>query len=140
MNLLFTLLLVTSIYLPFASKPYTFYEGGAINCKPNAGITYVNGTVFKGPSPINGSMVVFSTQPDGPIIASIQAGPHPGYESWPTGFFSHILSATGPRAGTWYFWIVDAFNQRMSVIVTLITTAVADPNGCQQARIFFRMP
>ena len=139
MNILITFLLVVSTYLPIAFKPYTFYEGSVINCKPNAGVTYVNGVTLKGDSGINGPLVVFSTQPDGPIVASIQAGPHPGYPDWPTGFFSHILSATGPRAGTWYFWIVDAANQRMSVIVTLITHAEAIPGKCQQARIFFRM-
>lgn len=137
---LLSILLLTTIFLPIISLAPPFDEGGMISCLPNAGTTYVNGHVYQGSNLLSGPIVAFSFQPDGPIVAQIQSGPHPGYPQWSPGFFSHILSATGPRAGNWFFWIVDGNGRRISVIVPVVTTASVGPTGCQQALIFFRRP
>ena len=134
------LVLVSTIFLPVIMKSPEFPEAGLVKCEPNAGVTYVDGYVYQGETPINGNYVAFGTSPSGQPIARIQAGPHPGYPNWQKGFFSHILSATGPRAGNWYFWIESQAGERLSVVVPVVTTATADPGGCQQAHIFFRKP
>ena len=51
------------------------------------------GTTYKGGQPASGYLVAYSDAPDGPILATMQSGPHPGYEGWRTGFYSHILDA-----------------------------------------------
>lgn len=116
---------------------YEFNVGLVERCDPNAGITYVNGTTAKAGVAVNGAFVAFSYAPDGPIVAKIESGPHPGYPNWPNGFFSHILGAGGPRAGDWYFWIVDAQERRSSVIIYLHTDGQAGEGKCQQGVLRF---
>lgn len=132
--------LAATIFLPLiSSNPQGFYyESGLVSCEPNAGATYVDGYLYAGTQPVSGDFVAFAANPNGPAVARIQAGPHPGYQGWNPGFFSHILSATGPRAGSWFFWVENAAGNRISVIAPLTTTASADPGGCQQAHIYFR--
>lgn len=132
------LVLVSTIFLPVVMKPLEFPEGGLVRCDPNAGVTYVEGYVYQGETPLDGNFVAFGISPGGQPIARIQIGPHPGYSNWPKGFFSHILSATGPRAGSWFFWIENEAGERLSVVVPVVTTAFAEPGGCQQAQIYFR--
>lgn len=127
------------LFLPLIAQnaAYEFNVGFVVRCDPNAGITYVNGFTKKGGQPVNGQFVAFSWQADGPIVAKIESGPHTGYPNWPPGFWSHILGTGGPRAGEWYFWIVDEADQRISVIVHLHTDGVAGEGRCQQAMIEF---
>jgi hypothetical protein len=127
------------IYLPLIASNlvYQFNTGMVLRCDPNAGITYVNGLTKQQGQPASGYMVAFSWQADGPIVAQIQSGPHQGYPNWPAGFWSHILGANGPRAGEWYFWIVDDANKRISTIVHLHTDGEAGEGKCQQALIDF---
>jgi hypothetical protein len=126
-------------YLPLITNHpgYEFNVGFVVRCDPNAGITYVNGYTKHYGQPISGKQVAFSWQADGPIVAQIESGPHPGYPGWPPGFWSHILDAGGPRAGDWYFWIVDAAGERISRIVHLRTDGEAGEGRCQQALIEF---
>lgn len=93
------------------------------------GTTYVNG------QPQNGYWVAFSYAPDGPIVAKIISGPHQGYPGWKTGFYSHIISAAGPKAGTWYVWVVDDKDQRISEIGSWTSTGPGE--GCNQAIVDF---
>jgi uncharacterized protein YraI len=118
------------------ARQYEFNIAKLQRCDPNAGVTYVNGTVYKNGTPINGKTVAFSYAPDGPVVASIQAGPHTGYPGWSTGFYSHILGASGPRAGDWYFWIVES-GQRISEIAHIHTDGEAGDGKCQQGIIDF---
>lgn len=116
---------------------YAFNVGLVERCDPNAGITYVNGTTAQDGTPVNGAMVAFSYAPDGPIVAKIASGPHPGYPNWAPGFFSHILGVGGPREGDWYFWIVDEQEQRISVLIYLHTDGQAGEGRCQQGILRF---
>ena len=118
------------------ARRYEFNIALLQKCYPNAGVTYVEGTVYKNGQPVNGNMVAFSYAPDGPVVASIQAGPHAGYPGWSTGFYSHILGANGPREGEWYFWIVES-DQRISEIAHIHTDGQAGDGKCQQGTIDF---
>jgi hypothetical protein len=131
------LVLPTSTPPPTETPVLLFNVGEVVSCEPNAGVTYVNGTTRQQGEPVSGYLVAFSYAPDGPIVAQIQSGPHEGYPGWRQGFYSHILQADGPREGDWYFWIVDAFGQRISVSVFLHTDGQADSGSCQQAVIDF---
>ena len=93
------------------------------------GTTYING------QPQNGYKVAFSYEPDGPIVATMQSGPHEGYPGWKTGYYSHIINATGPQAGNWFVWIVDDTGQRISEIGNFQTTGPGE--GCNQAVVDF---
>ncbi|HRW04049.1 MAG TPA: SH3 domain-containing protein [Caldilineaceae bacterium] len=94
------------------------------------GKTYVNG------QPASGYKVVFSYAADGPPITSpVVTGPHPGYEGWDAGYYSHIINASGPKAGTWYVWVVDDSGNRISEIGQWTSTGPGD--GCNQAVVDF---
>ena len=126
---------------PTAAPPpqasYEFNKAILQRCDPNEGVTYVQGTTYKGGSPANGYQVAFSYAPDGPIVATVQSGPHQGYEGWSTGFYSHILSPNSPREGNWFFWIVDGSGKRISQIANVHTDGDAGDGKCQQAVIDF---
>lgn len=119
------------------SKRYEFNIAVLQKCEPNAGVTYVEGTVYKGGQPVSGNMVAFSYAPDGPVVAQIQAGPHPGYPVWRAGFYSHIIQHNGPREGNWFFWIVDGAGNRISEVANVHTDGTAGDGKCQQAVIDF---
>jgi hypothetical protein len=123
--------------LPPPPPQPVYFNITVTRCEPNAGVTYVNGTTYVGGVPRSGYIVVFSWAPDGPIVARIQSGPHGGYAGWSPGFYSHILSATGPRAGNWYFWIINQNEQRTSEIAHLQTHGEAGPGKCQQGVVDF---
>lgn len=123
-----------AFYVPYEIE---FNTGYVERCVPNAGVSYVDGMTLQNGVPANGKMVAFSYEPDGPIVAKIESGPHPGYTDWPDGFFSHILSTEGSREADWYFWIVDQYDQRISVMIYLHTDGWNDLDACQQAIIRF---
>lgn len=123
-----------AVHLP---QVIQFNTGYVEKCVPNPGVSYVDGTTAQGGTPVSGQMVAFSYEPDGPIVAKVESGPHAGYPDWPEGFFSHILSTGGPRDADWHFWIVDESNRRISVIVYLHTDGWEGSDVCQQAVIRF---
>ncbi len=82
---------------PTSVISYLFNRAELARCNPNAGITYVQGTVRLGGQAANGFAVAFSYAPDGPIVAEVISGPHTGYEGWNPGYYSHLLSVSGPR-------------------------------------------
>ena len=120
-----------------AQGSYQFNKAILQRCDPNEGVTYVQGTTYRNGQPTNGLQVAFSYALDGPVVASVQSGPHQGYEGWNTGFYSHILSTDGAREGDWYFWIVDDNGQRISAGGHVHTDGTAGDGKCQQAIIDF---
>ena len=119
------------------SGSYEFNRAILQRCDPNAGVTYVQGTVYKGGQPVNGYNVAFSYAADGPVVASVISGPHEGYTNWNTGYYSHILQSNGPREGNWFFWITDGTGKRISKIANVQTHGEAGEGKCQQATIDF---
>jgi hypothetical protein len=63
------------------------------------------------------------------------SGPHEGYTNWNTGYYSHIISANTPIAGTWFVWIVNGAGQRISEIAQWSSTGPGD--GCNEATVDF---
>ncbi len=119
------------------AQNYEFNRALVQKCDPNAGVTYVQGTVYKSGSPANGYLVTFSYAPDGPQVATVTSGPHTGYEGWGTGFYSHILQSNGAREGNWFFWIVDSSGKRISAIANVHTDGESGDGKCQQAVVDF---
>lgn len=94
------------------------------------GKTYVNGV------PQSGFKVVFSYAADAPWITQPQTtGPHEGYPGWDQGYYSHIISASNPIAGTWFVWVVDDAGVRISEIASWTSTGPGE--GCNQAVVDF---
>ncbi len=95
------------------------------------GTTYVNG------APQSGFKVVFSgAGPDGEwATPPVLSGPHAGYEGWNQGYFSHIINASSPVAGTWYVWVVDDAGARISEIASWTSTGPGE--GCNEATVDF---
>jgi uncharacterized protein YraI len=122
---------------PPPEPAYEFNRALLQRCDPNAGVTYVQGTTYRNGQPTNGLLVAFSYAVDGPIVATVQSGPHQGYEGWSTGFYSHIIQHDGPREGDWFFWIVDGNGQRISAAAHVHTDGTAGDGRCQQAVIDF---
>ena len=122
---------------PPPEPSYQFNKAILQRCDPNEGVTYVEGTTYRSGQPTNGLEVAFSYAVDGPVVATVQSGPHQGYEGWRTGFYSHILSNTGAREGDWYFWIVDDTGRRISKAAHVHTDGSAGDGRCQQAVIDF---
>ena len=117
---------------------YRFNIAVVGRCDPNGGVTYVQGKTYVGGVPQSGDWsVAFSYAPDGPIVASIKAGPHLGYEGWDQGFYSHILQSDGPREGNWFFWVVDPAGNRISEMANVRTDGQAGDGKCQQAVVDF---
>jgi len=117
---------------------YEYNKAIVQRCDPNAGVTYVNGTVYRNHQPQNGVRVVYSYAPDGPWVTEpVITGPHMGYPNWAPGFYSHLIGVSGPRSGDWYFWLVDGSGKRISAMAHLRTDDSAGPGKCQQAIIDF---
>ena len=121
---------------PTPKSSYQFNITAVSKCAPQEAGTWFEGRTYINGEPKNGYKVVFSHAPDGqPATNPIQSGPHPGYEGWNTGYYSHIISAAGPRAGTWYVWIVDDNGGRISEIASWQSKG---PGGdCNQAAVDF---
>ena len=119
---------------PKSNKKFNVVVVG--NCLPQAAGNWFEGTTYIGGQPQNGYKVVFSYAPDGPPITDpVLSGPHQGYPGWRTGYYSHIIHAHGPEAGTWYVWVVDDSGQRISDIGQWTSTGPGE--GCNQAVVDF---
>jgi hypothetical protein len=104
---------------------------------PNAGITYVQGTLRMGGEAANGYRVAFSYAADGPVVAETTSGPHTGYEGWNPGYYSHILQVGSPREGDWWFWVMNGAGERISALGFVHTDGGPGDGQCQQAVIDF---
>jgi len=125
---------------PPPAPRYKYSTARVDSCRPQAGGTWFNGYVRQGGAPIDGEFCVFSWAADGPVVASIQVGPHAGYPGWDHGYFSHILNeAPGvSRKGDWYVWIRDANGTRISEIAVFRSDGpVPEGTGCNDATIIF---
>ena len=100
-----------------------------VRCDANAGSTRAVGTVGLNGQPVAGYRVAFSWQPDGEVVArkSTSAGGH----------FTHILHASGPREGNWWFWIENDDGHRISEMAHVRTHKDPHSGNCQQAVISF---
>ena len=117
---------------------YKFNVAVVWKCDTNAGVTYVEGTTYINGAPQSGDWsVAFSYAPDGPVVASIKAGPHLGYEGWDQGYYSHILQDDGPREGNWWFWVVDSGGNRISEMGNILTDGSSGDGKCQQGIVDF---
>lgn len=121
------------------SPPATKYKFNIVvtsRCERQPAGNWFEGTTYIGGQPANGYKVVFSYAPDAaPITEPVISGPHPGYPGWKTGYYSHIISSSGPRAGDWYVWIVDDSGNRISEIGKWTSTGPGE--GCNQAIVDF---
>ncbi|MBX3014486.1 MAG: SH3 domain-containing protein [Caldilineaceae bacterium] len=125
---------------PTAAPPpaanYKFNVVVVGKCERQPAGNWFEGRTYIGGQPANGYKVVFSYAPDAaPITAPVISGPHPGYPGWNTGYYSHIINATGPKPGTWYVWIVDDSGNRISEIGNWTSTGPGE--GCNQAVVDF---
>ena len=127
--------------VPPTPAPGSSYEFNIVNvhsCAKQQAGNWFEGTTYKNGKPANGYRVVYSGTPDGawttqPVIS----GPHPGYDNWASGYYSHIIRAAGqgPIAGNWFVWIVNDEDKRISEIANFQTTGPGD--GCNQAVVDF---
>ena len=105
-------------------------------CERQPAGNWFDGTVYKNGQPLNGASVVFSYAPDGPWASQPQiSGPHDGYPGWNAGYYSHIIHASGPEAGSWYVWLVDSNGARISEMASWQSTGPGE--GCNQATVNF---
>lgn len=130
----------TATPVPAATQPparrYEFNIAVVGACRRQPGGNWFAGTVYKGGQPANGYRVVFSYAADGPwATGPAISGPHPGYENWAPGYYSHIISAAGAIAGTWHVWIVDPNGARISEIASWTSTGPGE--GCNEAVVDF---
>ena len=109
-----------------------FNRAELVSCGPNADSTRVEGTVRLNGQPANGHRVVFSWQPDGEVVGRVTSGE----ESLP-GHYTHILQASGPREGNWWFWIEDTGENRISEMAFVRTDLLPHTGNCQRAVIDF---
>lgn len=121
---------------PAPSNNYKFNIVVVSRCERQPAGNWFEGTTYIGGQPANGYKVVFSYAPDAPpITAPVLSGPHQGYEGWRTGYYSHIINASNPKAGDWYVWVVDDSGNRISEIGKWSSTGPGD--GCNQAIVDF---
>ena len=121
---------------PEPKSAYKFNVTAVSKCLPQEAGTWFEGRTYINGNPQSGYKVVFSYAPDGPPATNpIQSGPHPGYEGWNTGYYSHIVSAAGPISGTWYVWIVDDNGNRISEIASW--ESKGQGGSCNQAAVDF---
>lgn len=106
-------------------------------CDPNQYMTSVQGTTYQGALPTSGYKVVVSFDPEGPILVTVQSGPHGGHEDWSDGYYQFILNSSGPFEGVWFLWIVDRDGNRISESIPVHTDANFSVGMCQQAVVDF---
>lgn len=102
-----------------------------VRCDANAGSTRAVGTVRLNGQPADGYRVAFSWQPDGEVVAR--------KSSSEGGHFTHILQASGPREGSWWFWIENEDGHRISEMAYVHTHKEPHAGNCQQAVIDFEI-
>lgn len=100
-----------------------------VRCDANAGSTRALGTVRLNGHPVNDYRVAFSWQPDGDVVAR--------KSSSEGGQYTHILQASGPREGHWWFWVENTDGHRISEMAYVRTDKNPHAGGCQQAVIDF---
>ena len=100
-----------------------------VRCDANAGSTRALGTVRLNGHPVNDYRVAFSWQPDGEVVARKRSSEG--------GQYTHILLASGPREGSWWFWIENEDGHRISEMAHVRTDKDHQAGSCQHAVIDF---
>lgn len=119
-----------------APSNYKFNITAVSRCERQPAGNWFEGKTYIGGTPQSGFKVVFSYAADAPpITAPVISGPHEGYPGWDQGYYSHIISSSGPMAGTWFVWVVDDAGQRISEIASWTSTGPGE--GCNQAVVDF---
>ncbi len=119
---------------------YRFNVAHVGQCLPQAAGTWFSGKTYVNGQPQSGYKVVWSgAGPDGEWASQpVVSGPHAGYEGWDQGYFSHLVSVGGARAGTWSVWIVDDAGQRISDVAQWTSSGdVEEFTGCNDQIIDF---
>ncbi len=121
---------------PTPKSNYKFNIVVTSACERQPAGNYVQGKTYIGGVPQSGYKVVFSYGKDAPPVTEpVVSGPHEGYPGWDQGYYSHIISANGARAGTWWVWVVDDAGNRISEAGSFTSTGPGE--GCNQAIIDF---
>lgn len=121
---------------PAPVNNYKFNVAVVGTCARQPAGNWFEGKTYIGGQPASGYKVVFSYAPDAaPITPPMTTGPHPGYEGWDAGYYSHIINASGPKAGNWFVWVVDDGGNRISEIANWQSTGPGE--GCNQAVVDF---
>ncbi|MDE0463315.1 MAG: PA14 domain-containing protein [Caldilineaceae bacterium] len=103
-----------------------------VGCEPNADSTQARGTVRLNGKPVNGYRVAFSWQPDGKVVGRRASG-----EGAAAGAYTHILQASGPREGNWWFWVENKDGKRISEMAHVRTDRLPHAGMCQRPVIDF---
>ena len=109
-------------------------------CQPDQDGTFFTGTVtLQGqPAEAGSYLVVVSSSPDGQWAAlPAPVGPGPSDTSQLPGHYSATISATGPVAGDWYAWVVNASGARVSLIAPWRSSGPGGSDSCNQATLNF---
>ena len=117
---------------------YEFNIAVVSNCRPQEAGNWFEGRTYIEGEPASGYRVVFSFTADGPWATNPQiTGPHSGYGGWPEGFYSHIINAPniGPKADTWYIWVVNSSGRRISEMARAVTDGAG--GNCNQFTVDF---
>lgn len=81
---------------PAAPQPSGFFRGSLTPiCNGDRNMTWFEGIVYVNNQPANGYQVAFKSYlvpGDDPATTPAVSGPHDGYESWPNGYYSHIVN------------------------------------------------
>lgn len=87
-----------------------------VGCQPDNRGSRFEGYVYRNGQPVNGDRVVFSYEADGPWVTqpTITGNNIPG-------FYAHIIGVGVARAGSWYAWLVDQNQQRISTMAAFTT-------------------
>ncbi len=121
---------------PAPQNNYKFNVAVVGKCERQPAGNYFQGKTYIGGQPASGYKVVFSYAPDAPpSTPPVVSGPHPGYEGWDAGYYSHIINASNPQAGNWFVWVVDDSGNRISEIANWQSTGPGE--GCNQAVVDF---
>jgi len=116
---------------------YILNQAEVDDCELQETSSSVEGYVDVDGNALNDMLVVFSYEPDGPVIAQVATGPTDAHRDWADGYYLHTLSNIGPREGDWYFWVIDQSMKRISEIAYLHTDGSGVENGCNRATLNF---
>lgn len=102
---------------PAAPQPSGFFRGSLTPiCNGERNMTWFEGIVYVNNQPANGYQVAFKSYlvpGDDPATTPAVSGPHDGYESWPNGYYSHIVNDYFVKKHL-EIWIINNARQAIS--------------------------
>jgi hypothetical protein len=112
--------------------PYTYHA--YLQSCVHAGDTYIKGSVISDKndpnSKIAGVKLRMSWAPDGPSASDVTVA---------VDDYTFILAVGGPKPGTYYVWVMDDANRRISELGKVVMNNLGpdDPNACWAAWLYF---